>query len=90
MAEDPITHAGSTPMPLAIDDIEQIESTLLSLPRTARVRILEALSASLEVDPDIERAWNEENLRRLAEVKAGRAEMIEGEEFDRELDERLK
>jgi hypothetical protein len=89
MAEDPNTRAGSTPMPLAID-IEQIESTLLSLPRTARIRILEALSASLDVDPDIERAWNEENLRRLAEVKAGRAEMIEGEEFDRELDERLK
>jgi putative addiction module component (TIGR02574 family) len=77
-------------MSVAVSELDQIESKVLSLPRSERIRILEALSASLDVDPEIERAWNEEALRRLAEVKAGKAEMIEGEDFDRELHERLK
>jgi putative addiction module component (TIGR02574 family) len=77
-------------MSLAVDELEQIENRVLSLPRAARVHILQALYASLDIDPVIERAWDEEVLRRLDEVKAGRAEMIEGEDFDRELNALLK
>lgn len=77
-------------MSLAVDELEQIENQVLSLPRAARVRILQALYASLGIDPVIERAWDEEVLRRLDEVRSGKAGMIEGEDFDRELDEFLK
>src|SRR4051812_2344393 len=79
--------ARSASMSVAVSELDQIESKVLSLPRAERIRILEALSASLDIDPEIERAWNDEVLRRLAEVRAGKAEMIEGEDFDRELAE---
>ena len=78
--------AGSKPMPPTTDEIEDV---VLSLPRADRERISRALNASLDSDPEIEEAWNNEIRRRVADMKAGRAEMIEGDEFDRELDKLL-
>jgi hypothetical protein len=73
-----------------VQTVDELEDAVLSLPRPARERLREALNASLDVDPEVEQAWDREIRCRVAEMKAGRAEMIEGVEFDRELDNLLK
>ena len=52
-------------MPLTADEVE-IQA--LSLPRPGRVRILKALMASLEADPEADHASLEEMRRRMDEI----------------------
>jgi len=73
-----------------VQTLDELEDVVRSLPRAARVRLREVLNASLDVDPEVEQAWDREIRCRVAAMKAGRAEMIEGEAFDLELDSLLK
>jgi len=68
--------------------VEEVEHAALALPRTDRERIAEVLHASL-IDPEVQIAWDEEIQRSLREVREGKAEMIDGEEVERELDEMI-
>jgi putative addiction module component (TIGR02574 family) len=70
--------------------VDQVESAALSLPRCDRVRLLDALNASLAMDPEIERAWDEEIRRRLADLDAGRAKTIPGEDVMKEVRDLLR
>ncbi len=74
--------------------VEELESEVLALPTAERARLAQRLLASLDEeeaeDPqEVERAWEEEIRRRLAEVDAGTAELIPAEEVFAELRARL-
>jgi putative addiction module component (TIGR02574 family) len=65
--------------------VEQLEVEVLDLPAGERACLIQRLIASLDADEDedpgeVERAWEEEIQRRLAEVEAGTAELIPAEE----------
>jgi putative addiction module component (TIGR02574 family) len=68
----------------------ELEAAALALPQAERVRLarrlIVSLDAEIEDDPaDVERAWEEEIRRRLAEVNAGTAELIPAEQVFAEL-----
>jgi hypothetical protein len=68
---------------------DQIETEALSLPRPDRARILDALVASLDADPEVDRAWMEEMRRRIRDIELRGTNLIpedqvltDGEERD--------
>lgn len=70
--------------------LKRIESEALELPSSDRAQLATRLIASLEGEtPDdpaeVERAWEEEIRRRLAELDAGTAELIPADEVFAEL-----
>jgi len=69
---------------------DQIETEALSLPREDRARILEALIASLETDPEVERAWDEEVRRRIQDIRSGVTKLIPGEQVLKEVEDSLE
>ena len=55
--------------------IDEIIQEALRLPATARFEIVDQLMQSLDKpDPEIERIWGEEAVRRLAAIDAGRSQ----------------
>jgi putative addiction module component (TIGR02574 family) len=54
----------------------------LALPAEQRLRLVDALLSSLNapISPEVERVWRDEAERRVAEIEAGEAGLIEGEE----------
>jgi putative addiction module component (TIGR02574 family) len=69
---------------------DQIESEALNLPRPERGRIAQALVASLAMDPEVERAWEEEIRRRIRDIDSGATEMIPGEQVFKEVEDLLR
>ena len=69
---------------------DQIESEALNLPRPERDRIAQALIASLEMDPEVERAWEEEIRRRIRDIDSGVTELIPGEQVFKEVEDLLR
>lgn len=70
--------------------VQEIEAEALKLPSQERARLAHRLLVSLDEDADedmaeVERAWEEEIRRRLAELEAGTAELIPAEEVFAEL-----
>jgi putative addiction module component (TIGR02574 family) len=63
-------------------DIKEIEAEALSLPSEERASLAHRLLLSLEEvsDPEFERLWVEESLRRVAELDAGRSSTIPADE----------
>lgn len=75
--------------------LEQLEAEALELPLPERARLVQRLIASLDEDTDedpagVERAWEEEIRRRVAELDAGTAELIPAEQVFAELRARTK
>jgi putative addiction module component (TIGR02574 family) len=60
--------------------LHELEAQVLSLGAAERARLLERLIESFEPDTKAQRAWVCEALRREADVKAGRSEMVPGSE----------
>jgi hypothetical protein len=60
--------------------VDQIEAEALNLPREDRARILDTLLASLAMDPEVERAWDEEAYRRYQAFVRGELDSIPAEE----------
>ena len=60
--------------------LEAVEAAALRLPPTERARLVERLIASLETDPEVERAWAVEVERRNAELEAGAVSPLSGPE----------
>ena len=61
--------------------INEIVQEALRLPATARFEIVDQLMQSLDKpDPEIERIWGEEAVRRLAAVDAGRSQTFAADE----------
>ena len=70
--------------------LKRIENEALELPSSDRAQLATRLIASLEGEtpddpPEVERAWEEEIRRRLAELDAGTAELIPADEVFAEL-----
>jgi putative addiction module component (TIGR02574 family) len=69
--------------------LEIIEAEALKLPPSDRSHLLERLVASLDIDPDVERAWEQEADRREAALEAGKVAEVSGEEAIKRLRARL-
>lgn len=62
--------------------VDRVTDEALSLPADARLGLVEKLLSSLNlpIDEDIERLWAEEAERRVAQIDAGEAKLVPGEE----------
>ena len=71
--------------------LEKVRSEALNLSESERAELAHNLVASLDgpVDPDVEKAWDAEILRRLAEIDSGTANLIDREEFRRRMRARM-
>lgn len=64
-------------------DLKQIESEAFALPPEERATLVRRLLWSLEEIPEgeFDRLWGEESARRIAELDAGTAQLLPGEEI---------
>ena len=71
--------------------LEKVRADALNLPESDRAELAQDLMASLDgpADPDADKAWDAEILRRLAEIDAGTARLIDRDEFSKRMRGRL-
>jgi putative addiction module component (TIGR02574 family) len=71
--------------------LERVRSEALDLPESERAELAQNLVASLDGPPesDVEKAWDAEILRRLAEIDSGTAKLVDRQEFSRRLRDRM-
>ncbi len=69
--------------------LEALEAEALKLPAADRSHLLERLIASLDTDPEIEKAWELEADRRETELEAGSVAVVPGREAIARLRARL-
>ena len=71
--------------------LERLRSEALSLSEAERAELAHDLVTSLDgsPNPDVKEAWEAEILRRLAEIDAGTANLIDREEFRRRIRARM-
>ena len=60
--------------------LEALAAEVLKLAPADRSRLLERLVASLDLDPEVEQAWEQEADRREAERESGSASAVPGDE----------
>jgi putative addiction module component (TIGR02574 family) len=70
--------------------LHAIEAAAFLLPPEERAKLAERLIASLERNPEVEKAWEEEIRRRIAEFDAGRIESVPAETVFKEARNRLR
>ena len=73
------------------ETLEKIRSEALRLSESERAELAHSLVTSLDgpADRDAGQAWDTEIQRRLAEIDAGNAQLIDREEFRRRMRERM-
>ena len=71
--------------------LEKVRSEALRLTQAERAELAHSLVGSLDgpADADTESAWDAEILRRLGEIDAGTAELIDREELRRRMRARM-
>ena len=69
--------------------LEVLEAEVLKLPSADRSHLLERLIASLDSDPEVEHAWEQETDRREAELASGAVPAVPGHEAIARLRARL-
>lgn len=76
---------------MAKPSLEKVRVEALNLPEPDRAELAQQLVASLDGPPDsdVDKAWDAEILRRLAEIDAGTARLIDREEFSRRMRARI-
>ena len=76
---------------MAGSTLEKVRSEALRLSAAERAELAHSLVESLDgpVDQDAESAWDAEVARRLAEVDAGTAELIDREDMRRRMRARM-
>ena len=73
------------------DLVEELSHRARALPPEERVRLAEALLASVqEPDAEVDAAWAEEIKRRIAEIDSGKAKLIPADEVFAEVRRLLK
>lgn len=72
--------------------LEKVRSEALNLSESERAELAHNLVASLDgpSEPDVEKAWDAEILRRLSEIDSSTANLIDREEFSRRLRARMR
>ena len=73
------------------ETLSMLRSKVLMLSETERAELAHALVKSLDApaDADTTEAWDVEILRRLAEIDAGTAKLIDRDEFRRRMQARI-
>jgi hypothetical protein len=61
-------------------NLEVLETEVLQLPSVERSHLLERLIASLDSNPEVEKAWEREADRREAELESGSVLVVSGQE----------
>ena len=76
---------------MAASTLEKVRSEALSLTQAERAELARSLVGSLDgpADADAQSAWDAEILRRLAEVEAGSAQLVDREELRRRMRARM-
>ena len=76
---------------MAGSTLEKVRSEALRLTQSERAELAHSLVGSLDgpADTDAESAWDAEILRRLGEIDAGTAELIDREELRRRMKARM-
>jgi putative addiction module component (TIGR02574 family) len=76
---------------MSIPALEKLRSEALRLPEPERAELAHDLVKSLDSpsDSDATEAWEKELLRRLAEVDAGTAKLVDREELRRRMQYRM-
>jgi putative addiction module component (TIGR02574 family) len=69
--------------------LEKVEAQAMQLSPAERNHLLERLIVSLDADPDVEAAWEQLADQREAELEAGVAQLIPGDEVMARLRARL-
>ena len=71
--------------------LEAIRSAAMRLSEQERAELARALVASLDgpADPDADKSWDAEILKRLAEIDSGTTEPISRTEFRRRIRDRI-
>jgi putative addiction module component (TIGR02574 family) len=77
---------------MATETLRRLRSEALMLPEAERAELAHELVKSLDApaDADVADAWDKEILRRLAEIDAGTAKLIDRGEFKRRMRARLR
>jgi Putative addiction module component len=60
--------------------VEALEAEALRLPVADRSRLLERIAVSIQVDPEVDEAWDQEADRREAQLAEGTAQLVPGDE----------
>ena len=78
---------------MGAESLRKLRSEVLMLSEAERAELahelIKSLDAPVEADADVADAWDKEILRRLAEIDAGTAKLIDREEFRRRLQARI-
>ena len=76
---------------MGTETLSKLRSEALMLPEAERAELAHALVKSLDAptDADVTEAWDKEILRRLSEIDAGTATLIDRDEFLRRMRVRL-
>ncbi|MEN8260610.1 MAG: addiction module protein [Pseudomonadota bacterium] len=76
---------------MGTETLRKLRSEALMLPEAERAELAHALVMSLDAptDADATEEWDKEILRRLAEIDAGTAKLIDRDEFRRRMQARL-
>ncbi|WP_292994788.1 addiction module protein [Nitrosomonas sp.] len=71
--------------------LNKLHSEALMLPEAERAELAHALVKSLDApdDADVLEAWDKEILRRLVEIDAGTAKLIDRDKFRRRMQARI-
>ena len=71
--------------------LEKVRSDALNLSEAERAELAYNLVVSLDGPPDadVEKAWDTEILRRLSEIDAGTANLVDRKEFQRRIRARM-
>lgn len=77
---------------MATEPLQRLRSEILALSETERAELAHDLIQSLDQprDDGIEDAWDREILRRIGEIDAGQAELVDRAAFRRRIRARLE
>lgn len=76
---------------MTIETLNRLRTQISTLSTSERAALAHEIIASLDEvrDEAAEQAWDDEILRRLAQVEAGQAELLTRDEFRRKVRERM-
>ena len=83
-------HRAQLETEVTVPTLSDIAAAALELPPAERAQLAQRLMASIERDPEVEAAWDEEIRRRLAELEGGSARGIPAAEVFAAARDRLK
>ena len=77
---------------MATEPLQRLRSEILTLSEAQRAELANDLIQSLDSprDDGVEDAWDREIVRRIGEIDAGQAELVDRDEFRRRMREKLQ